>query len=80
MAHQASGSTTSSAGEATDEVCLDRATFLFYDNYGLHSRTAARLDSSLSRASAVNIVARSVEDEILTSMQKQTDLCPWPPV
>lgn len=49
---------------------------LTYDSSGLNHCTAERLGSSLSRASEVNIVARSVEDEILTSMQQRSDFVP----
>lgn len=47
-----------------------------YDSSGLHEATAAFHETDLNMASAANILARSVEDEILTSMQKRTDFLP----
>ncbi|MEL7167546.1 MAG: hypothetical protein AAGL96_18950, partial [Pseudomonadota bacterium] len=49
---------------------------LGYDSAGVHPATAQRLESSNDRAADANIVTRAVEDEILTSLEKETDFVP----
>ena len=49
---------------------------LGYDSAGVHPNTAARLESSNSRAFEARITTRAVEDEVLTSMEKRSDFVP----
>ena len=51
---------------------------LTYDSSGVHRTTARDLGGDLNNPDSVPpIVARSVEDEILTSMQKESDFVPF---
>lgn len=50
---------------------------LAYDAAGVHPTTAKRLNTSLTLASDANIIMRAVEDEILTSLEKESDFVPF---
>ena len=49
---------------------------LGYDSAGVHEETARRLGTSTRRAAEANIVTRAVQDEILTSLEKDSDFVP----
>lgn len=49
---------------------------LTYDSSGVHPFTAELLETSLDLASDAKILARAVEDEILTSLEKDSDFVP----
>ncbi|MBB5723889.1 hypothetical protein FHS72_003536 [Loktanella ponticola] len=49
---------------------------LAYDAAGVHEQTAERLRTSLNLASEAKIIMRAVEDEILTSLEKESDFVP----
>ena len=49
---------------------------LTYDASGVHPKTAKDLETSLDLASDAKIIARAVEDEILTSLEKPSDFVP----
>jgi len=49
---------------------------LTYDASGVHPKTAKDLFTSLDLASDAKIIARAVEDEILTSLEKSSDFVP----
>lgn len=75
--HSLGGGLASAAAIRAKALAPDMKIYgLTYDSSGVHPRTAELLEASLDLASDAKILARAVEDEILTSLEKDSDFVP----